>query len=197
MSLGIFYSMKQLAGFAILVFAALLLIVSSGTSVKSESGTIISGPIEVKKGPTIQEKANAGECPAGQAKDWAGICFPLKECKASISAQPGTCQSEEERTSGMMTAEKLELKKPVTSSNPESENCLKTETKSGESLCLTKGTITPSTTMNKEAEKPSSPSEPNCNQPAGTKNGIGSLYRGHTSGGGAFAFGGKCPLKKP
>jgi hypothetical protein len=104
----------------------------------SETGTIISAPIEVKKGPTIQEKkANAGECPAGQAKDWAGICFPLKECKASISAQPGTCQSEEERISGMITAEKLELKKPPTSSNPEPENCLKTETRSGKSLCLT------------------------------------------------------------
>jgi len=180
--------MNQLAGLAILLFAAFLLIVSSVTNVKviaqgndsseksntatktcspelfkekpglcaaiyalahnkessastekpSETGTIISAPIEVKKGPTIQEKkANAGECPAGKAKDWAGICFPLNECKASISAQPGTCQSEEERTSGMMTAEKLELKKPATSSNPVSENCLKAKTKNGESLCLT------------------------------------------------------------
>jgi hypothetical protein len=106
---------------------------SAASSEKPETGT----PIEVKKGPTIQ-KANAGECPAGQAKDWAGICFILKECKASISAQPGTCtQSEEEKTTGMLTAEKMEIKKPATSSNPESENCLKTETKSGESLCLT------------------------------------------------------------
>ena len=180
--------MNQLAGFTALLFAALLLIVSSVTNVKviaqgndnsseksttaktcspdvfkgnpglyatcvaldhnkesatsaekpSETGTIISAPIEVKKGPTIQEKANAGECPAGQAKDWAGICFILKECKASISAQPGTCtQSEEEKTTGMLTAEKLEIKKPATSSNPEPENCLKTETRSGKSLCLT------------------------------------------------------------
>ncbi|HYX50814.1 MAG TPA: hypothetical protein VE843_13780, partial [Ktedonobacteraceae bacterium] len=108
------------------------------TEKPSETGTIISAPIEVKKGPIIQEKANAGECPAGQAKDWAGICFPLKECKASISAQPGTCtQSEEEKTTGMLTAEKLELKKHATSTNPVSENCLKTETKNGKSLCLT------------------------------------------------------------
>lgn len=78
----------------------------------SETSTIISAPIEVKKGPTMeQKKASAGECPAGQAKDCAGICFPLKECKASISAQPATCtQSEEEKTSAMMTAEKLGLK---------------------------------------------------------------------------------------
>jgi len=183
-----FYRMNHLAGFVILLFAALLLIVSSVTSVKviaqgngsssekpgtaaktcsseqfkeqpgfcaviaalahkkesgasaekpSETGTIISAPIEVKKGPIIQEK-KAGECPAGQAKDWAGICFPLKECKASISAQPGTCtQSEEEKTTGMLTAEKLEIKKPVTSSNPEPENCLKTDTRSIKSLCLT------------------------------------------------------------
>ncbi len=136
---------------------------------KKETGTIINAPIEVKNGPTIQEKkANAGQCPAGQAKDWAGICFPLKECKASISAQPGTCQSEEERTSGMMTAEKLELKKPATSSNPQPENCFKTETRSGKSLCLT---------TNKEPEKPV-PEHPfvPCKGPAGTHNGIGAAF---------------------
>ncbi|MGC2572832.1 MAG: hypothetical protein WA364_15080 [Candidatus Nitrosopolaris sp.] len=103
----------------------------------SETGTVISAPIEVKKGPTIQEN-KAGECPAGQANDWAGICFPFKECKASISAQPGTCtQSQEEKSTGMLTAEKLEIKKPTTSSNPEPENCLKTETRNGKSLCIT------------------------------------------------------------
>ncbi|MGB6534053.1 MAG: hypothetical protein WBF33_38735 [Candidatus Nitrosopolaris sp.] len=110
---------------------------STSAEKPAESGTIISAPIEVRKGPTMEEKkASAGECPAGQAKDWAGICFPLKECKASISAQPGTCtQSEEEKTNGVLTGA-LKIKKPATSSNPESENCLKTETKSGESLCL-------------------------------------------------------------
>lgn len=87
---------------------------SSGSAEKpAETGTIISSPIEVKKGRTM-EKASVGECPAGQAKDWAGICFPLKECKASISAQPGTCQSEEEKTSGVLTGE-LHTKKPATS----------------------------------------------------------------------------------
>ncbi|MGB6529707.1 MAG: hypothetical protein WBF33_16490 [Candidatus Nitrosopolaris sp.] len=146
--------MNQLAGFVILLFAALLLIVSSVTNVKviaqgndssekpSETGTIISSPIEVKKGPTIEEKkASAGECPSGQAKDWAGICYPLKECKASIFAQPGTCtQSEEEKTTGMLTGA-MDIKKPATSTNTVSENCLKTTTKSGESLCLTAPTI--------------------------------------------------------
>ncbi|MGB8933522.1 MAG: hypothetical protein WCC17_00275 [Candidatus Nitrosopolaris sp.] len=221
--------MNKLTGFAILVFAALLLIVSSSfakvtaqgndssseksTTAKtcspelfkekpglcaaiyalahnkegsasaekpaaekpSETGTIITAPIEVKKGPTVEDKkANAVECPAGQAKDWAGICYPLKECKASISAQPGTCtQSEEEKTTGMLTGE-LQIKKPATSSNPVSENCLKTETKSGELLCLTKGTLAPASTPTKEAEKPVP--ELNCNKPAGTKNGIPSTY---------------------
>ncbi|MGB8936913.1 MAG: hypothetical protein WCC17_17625 [Candidatus Nitrosopolaris sp.] len=78
----------------------------------------------------------------------------------------------------MLTGEKLEIKKRATSSNPVSENCLKTETKNGESLCLTKGTLTPATTPNKEAEKPVP--KLNCKGPAGTKNGIGSLYTGHT-----------------
>lgn len=115
------------------------------------------------------------QCPAGQAKDWAGICYLLKECKG-FSAQPGTCtQSEEEKTNGMLTGA-LQVKKPATSSNPVSENCLKTETKSGESLCLTKGTVTPATTPNKETEKPVP--EPNCKGLAGTKNGIGSYYVG-------------------
>jgi hypothetical protein len=114
---------------------------------KKETGTIISAPIEVKKGPTMEEKkASAGHCPAGQAKDWTGICFPLKECKASISAQPGTCtQSEEEKTSTMMTAEKLEIKKPVKPTYPSlfpstklsytvSQDCHRTA--SGKLLCL-------------------------------------------------------------
>ena len=146
---------------------------------KKETGTIISAPIEVKKGPTIEEekKASADECPAGQAKDWAGICFPLKECKASISAQPGTCQSEVEKTTGVLTGE-LHTKKPAISSNPVSENCLQTTTSSAKSLCLTKGTLTPATTTqsptNKEAEKPVA-----CKGPAGMlTNGINSLYTG-------------------
>ena len=77
------------------------------------TGPAISTPIEVKKGPIMEEnKANAGECPAGQAKDWVRICYPLKECKASISAQPGTCtQSEEKKTTGILTGA-LEIKKP-------------------------------------------------------------------------------------
>ena len=75
MSLGIFYGMNQRAGFAILLFAVLLLIVSSVTYLRKASA--------------------AGESPAGQAKDWAGVCYPLKECKASIFAQPRTCTQSE------------------------------------------------------------------------------------------------------
>jgi hypothetical protein len=91
----------------------------------AETGTIISSsPIEVKKLPTMEEKkASAGECPSGQAKDWAGICYPLKECKASISAQPGTCtQSEEEKTTGMLTGA-LEIKKPAKPLPPSPYSC--------------------------------------------------------------------------
>jgi hypothetical protein len=51
MPLGIFYAMSQIAGFVILLFAALLLIVSSVTYQKEASA--------------------AAECPSGQAKDWA------------------------------------------------------------------------------------------------------------------------------
>jgi hypothetical protein len=67
--------MNQRTGFAILLFAVVLLIVASATHLRNASA--------------------AGECPAGQAKDWAGVCYPLKECKGSISAQPGTCTQSE------------------------------------------------------------------------------------------------------
>jgi hypothetical protein len=180
---------------AILLFTVLLLSVSSISYMKKAIA--------------------AGECPAGQAKDWAGVCYPLKECKASMFAQPGTCtqaekyagcpsgqikdwagicfkESEakacptcapgsaaaaEKPNTGMLTGA-LQIKKPATSTNPVSENCLQTTTRSGEPLCLTKGTLTPATTPNKEAEKPVP--ELNCNGPAGTTNGIGSLYIGHS-----------------
>ena len=43
----------------------------------------------------MKKTSAAGECPSGQAKDCAGVCYLLKECKASISAQPGTCTQSE------------------------------------------------------------------------------------------------------
>jgi hypothetical protein len=33
-----------------------------------------------------------GPCPRGEARDYMGICFPVKECKASLFAAPGTCK---------------------------------------------------------------------------------------------------------
>jgi hypothetical protein len=55
-----------------------------------------------------------------------------------------------------------------------SENCLQTKTRSGKSLCLTKGTLTGATTTNEETEKPVA-----CNGPSGTlANGIASANAG-------------------
>ncbi|MFZ0512340.1 MAG: hypothetical protein WAM14_12095 [Candidatus Nitrosopolaris sp.] len=92
---------------------------------------------------------------------------------APIEVKKGPTMGEN-NASATLTGE-LHIKKPATSSNPVSENCLKTETKSGESLCLTKGTLAPASTPNKEAEKPVP--ELNCNKPAWTKNGMASAYR--------------------
>jgi hypothetical protein len=78
MPLGIFYVMNQIAGFIILLFAALLIIVSSVTVKKASAISFTNGP-----------------CPSGEARDYMGICFPLNECKASISAQPGSCTQSE------------------------------------------------------------------------------------------------------
>ena len=33
-----------------------------------------------------------GPCPSGEARDYLGICFPIKECKASFFAAAGTCK---------------------------------------------------------------------------------------------------------
>ena len=70
----------------------------------------------------------------------------------------------------MLPGEKLEIKKPATSTNPVSESCLQTTTRSGKSLCLT---------TNKEPEKPV-PEHPfvPCKSPAGTNNGISSTWVG-------------------
>ena len=206
--------MNQLAGFVILVFAALLLIVSSVTNVKvvaqgndssseksttaaktcspeqfkeqpgfcaaiaalahnkesstsavkpaaekpvenlnlfkKETGTIISAPIEVKKGPTMEEKPCGLQADLLEGK---GFRFP----NGTI-----TCVSKS-GISKPVLPEKLEIKKPVTSTNPVSENCLQTTTGSGKSLCLT---------TNKEPEKSVSehPFVP-CKGQAGTHNG--------------------------
>jgi hypothetical protein len=60
--------------FAIMLFAILLLSVSSVT--KNASA------ISFTNGP----------CPIGEARDYMGICFPIKECKASLFAAGGTCK---------------------------------------------------------------------------------------------------------
>jgi hypothetical protein len=71
----LFENMNKLTGFAILLFTILLLIVSSVTYVKKASAIYFGN----------------GACPSGEARDYMGICFPVKECKASLFAAPGTC----------------------------------------------------------------------------------------------------------
>jgi hypothetical protein len=122
---------------------------------KKETGTIISAPIEVKKGPTMEEKPCGLQADLLEGK---GFRFP----NGTI-----TCVSKS-GISKPVLPEKLEIKKPVTSTNPVSENCLQTTTRSGKSLCL----IT-----HKEPEKPVSEHAPiPCKGPAGTNNGIGSIW---------------------
>jgi len=75
--------MNKLTGSAILVITVLLLSVSSVT---------------VKKASAIY--FGNGACPSGEARDYLGICFPIKECKASLFASPGTCKVAPEAPKG-------------------------------------------------------------------------------------------------
>jgi hypothetical protein len=63
---------------SILMFAVLLLSVSSATYVKKASAISFAN----------------GRCPSGEVRDYMGICFPIKECKASLFAAAGTCAEE-------------------------------------------------------------------------------------------------------
>lgn len=67
--------MNKLSGFAILLFTVFLLSVYSTTYIKKASAISFG----------------TGPCPSGEARDYIGICFPVKECKASLFARPGTC----------------------------------------------------------------------------------------------------------
>jgi hypothetical protein len=137
----------------------------------STSATIINAPIEVKEGSTIKNK------PCGLQNDLLegrGFHFP----NGTI-----TCVSKSGLSKPVLP-EKLEIKKPATSTNPVLENCLQTTTGSGKSLCLT---------TNKEPEKPVSehPFVP-CKGQAGTHNGIASYYIGREG------VNGKCvPVLEP
>jgi hypothetical protein len=77
---------------AILLFTLLLLSVFSVTYVKKASA--------------------AGECPSGQVKDWAGICFKESEAKACPTCAPGSAAAAEK--SGT-PPEKSAAEKPVKS----------------------------------------------------------------------------------
>ena len=66
--------MNKLLGFGLL-FALLLFVSVSSVTVKKAFAISFSN----------------GPCPSGEARDYMGVCYPIKECKASISAQPGSC----------------------------------------------------------------------------------------------------------
>jgi hypothetical protein len=67
--------MNKPSGFGLL-FAVLLLASVSSLTVKNTSAISFT----------------TGPCPRGEARDYMGICFPVKECKASVFAAPGTCK---------------------------------------------------------------------------------------------------------
>jgi hypothetical protein len=49
---------------------------------------------------SYMKKASAAECPSGQIKDWAGICFNKSEAKACLTCAPGSAAAAEKpRTS--------------------------------------------------------------------------------------------------
>ncbi len=68
--------MNKLSGFAILLFTVLVLSICSATCEKKASAISFT----------------TGPCPSGEARDYMGICFPVKECKASLFAAHGTCK---------------------------------------------------------------------------------------------------------
>jgi hypothetical protein len=72
--LGIFYKMMKRA---ILLFTVLALVTTSSATYLNKASAI---------------SFTTGPCPRGEARDYMGICFPVKECKASLFAAPGTCK---------------------------------------------------------------------------------------------------------
>jgi plastocyanin len=51
------------------------------------------GSLTISRGASVDwsNQDQKPNCPTGQARDYAGLCWPIKECKASIFGQPGTC----------------------------------------------------------------------------------------------------------
>ena len=75
--------MNKLFGFGLL-FAILVLISVSSVTVKKASAIYFGN----------------GACPSGEARDYMGICFPIKECKSSLFARPGSCSVASEAPKG-------------------------------------------------------------------------------------------------
>jgi hypothetical protein len=131
--------MNRLAGFTILLFVTLLLIISS-VSVKVTAQGNDSGSEKSTTAPKT--------CSPDVFKDNPGLyatCVALAHNKESAASaeKPGETGtiiiSPIEIKKGTTLTSELQIKKPATSSNPVSENCLQTKTRSGNSLCLTIG----------------------------------------------------------
>jgi hypothetical protein len=76
--------MNQLLGFGLLFVVLVLVSVSSSSYVKKASAIYFGN----------------GPCPSGEARDYLGICFPIKECKSSLFARPGSCSVAPEAPKG-------------------------------------------------------------------------------------------------
>jgi hypothetical protein len=75
--------MNKLLGFGLL-FAILVLVSVYSVTVKKASAIYFGN----------------GVCPSGEARDYLGICFPIKECKSSLFARPGSCSVAPEAPKG-------------------------------------------------------------------------------------------------
>ena len=67
--------MNKLLGFGLL-FSVLVLVSVSSVTVKKASAIYFGN----------------GPCPSGEARDYMGVCYPVKECKASLFEAAGTCK---------------------------------------------------------------------------------------------------------
>jgi hypothetical protein len=141
--------MNQRAGFAILLFAAFMLIVSSvSVKVTAQGGSSSENSTTAANGFRSPElfKAKPALCAVLHAikhTSAKGSGPSAEKAAGSSPIEVKQLPTMEVKTSGMVTAEKLQIKKPAaaatTSTNPVSENCLQTKTRSGNSLCLTIG----------------------------------------------------------
>jgi hypothetical protein len=86
----------------ILLFAVLLLSVFSSVSY-------------------VKKASASGECPSGQIKDWAGICFNKSEAKACLTCAPGSAAAAEKPNTPPPKVQVITIpppEKPLKSTSP-------------------------------------------------------------------------------